>query len=156
MRRFRITAIFLGKKLSKTPKYHRKYPYLLSEQGNQISNQVWSTDITYIKVPLGNVCLMAIIDWFSKKVLSWHVFDTMDALLYANLLRETIEEYGCLAIFNTEQGGQFTSDVFIKVLEDYGIQICMDGKGRALGNIRIERLWRRFKYEDIYLKRYEN
>lgn len=84
------------------------------------------------------------------------MFDTMDALLYANILRETIEEYGCLAIFNTEQGSQFTSDVFIKVLEDYGIQICMDGKGRALGNIRIERLWRRFKYEDIYLKRYEN
>ena len=84
------------------------------------------------------------------------MFDTMDALLYANLLRETIEEYGCLAIFNTEQGSQFTSDVFIKVLEDYGIQSCMDGKGWALGNIRIERLWRRFKYEDIYLKRYEN
>lgn len=117
-------------------------------------NQVWSTDITYIKLPTGNVYLMAIIDWFSRKVLSWHVFNTMDALQYANLLRETIEEYGCPAIFNTDQGSQFTSDVFIKVLVDYDIQISMDGKDRALDNIRIERLWRSLKYEDIYLKRY--
>ena len=79
----------------------------------------------------------------------------MDALQYANLLRETIETYGSPAIFNTDQGSLFTSDVFIKVLEDYGIQISMDGKGRALDNIRIERLWRSLKYEDIYLKRYE-
>lgn len=98
---------------------------------------------------------MAIIDWFSSKVLSWRVFNTMDALQYANLLRETIEEYGCPAIFNTDQGSQFTSDVFIKVLVDYDIQISMDGKDRALDNIRIERLWRSLKYEDIYLKRYE-
>ena len=98
---------------------------------------------------------MAIIDWFSRKVLSWRVFNTMDALQYANLLRETIEEYGCPAIFNTDQGSQFTSDVFIKVLVDYDIQISMDGKERALDNIRIERLWRSLKYEDIYLKRYE-
>ena len=87
--------------------------------------------------------------------MSWRVFNTMDALQYANLLRETIEEYGCPAIFNTDQGSQFTSDVFIKVLVDYDIQISMDGKERALDNIRIERLWRSLKYEDIYLKRYE-
>ena len=118
-------------------------------------NQVWSTDITYIKLPTGNVYLMAIIDWFSRKVLSWRVFNTMDAMQYANLLRETIEEYGCPAIFNTDQGSQFTSDVFIKALEDYDIQVSMDGKDRALDNIRIERLWRSLKYEDIYLKRYE-
>ena len=83
------------------------------------------------------------------------VFNTMDALQYANLLRETIEEYGCPATFNTDQGSQFTSDEFIKVLVDYDIQISMDGKDRALDNIRIERLWRSLKYEDIYLKRYE-
>ena len=83
------------------------------------------------------------------------VFNTMDALQYANLLRETIEEYGCPATFNTDQGSQFTSDVFIKVLVDYDIQISMDGKDRALDNIRIERLWRSLTYEDIYLKRYE-
>lgn len=79
----------------------------------------------------------------------------MDAGQYANLLRETIEEYGCPAIFNTDQGSQFTSDVFLKVLQDYDIQISMDGRDRALDNIRIERLWRSLKYEDIYLKRYE-
>lgn len=106
-------------------------------------------------MPGGNVYLMAIIDWFSRKVLSWRVFNTMDAIQYANLLRETIEEYGCPAIFNTDQGSTFTSDVFTGVLEEYGIEISMDGRDRALDNIRIERLWRSLKYEDIYLKRYE-
>ena len=155
MRRFGITAVFPGKNLSKACKYHKKYPYLLRNKVIRYPNQVWSTDITYIKLPTGNVYLMAIIDWFSRKVLSWRVFNTMDALQYANLLRETIEEYGCPAIFNTDQESQFTSDAFIKVLEDYDIQISMDGKDRALDNIRIERLWRSLKYEDIYLKRYE-
>lgn len=156
MRRFGITAVFPGKNLSNACKYHKKYPYLLRNKVIRYPNhQVWSTDITYIKLPTGNVYLMAIIDWFSRKVLSWRVFNTMDALQYANLLRETIEEYGCPAIFNTDQGSQFTSDVFIKVLVDYDIQISMDGKDRALDNIRIERLWRSLKYEDIYLKRYE-
>ena len=155
MRRFGITAIFPGRNLSKACRYHKKYPYLLKNKVIRYPNQVWSTDITYIKLPTGNVYLMAIIDWFSRKVLSWRVFNSMDALQYANLLRETIEEYGCPAIFNTDQGSQFTSDVFIKVLEDYDIQISMDGKDRALDNIRIERLWRSLKYEDIYLKRYE-
>ena len=155
MRRFGITAVFPGKNLSKACKYHKKYPYLLRNKVIRYPNQVWSTDITYIKLPTGNVYLMAIIDWFSRKVLSWRVFNTMDALQYANLLKETIEEYGCPAIFNTDQGSQFTSDVFIKILVDYNIQINMDGKDRALDNIRIERLWRSLKYEDIYLKRYE-
>jgi len=155
MRRFGITAVFPGRNLSKACKYHKKYPYLLRNKVIRYPNQVWSTDITYIKLPTGNVYLMAIIDWFSRKVLSWRVFNTMDALQYANLLRETIEEYGCPAIFNTDQGSQFTSDAFIKVLVDNDIQISMDGKDRALDNIRIERLWRSLKYEDIYLKRYE-
>lgn len=155
MRRFGITAVFPGKNLSKACKYHKKYPYLLKNKVIRYPNQVCSTDITYIKLPTGNVYLMAIIDWFSRKVLSWRVFNTMDAPQYANLPRETIEEYGCPAIFNTDQGSQFTSDVFIKVLVDYDIQISMDGKDRALDNIRIERLWRSLKYEDIYLKRYE-
>lgn len=155
MRRFGVTAVFPGRNLSKACKYHKKYPYLLKGKVIRYPNQVWSTDITYIKLPTGNVYLMAVIDWFSRKVLSWRIFNTMDALQYANLLRETIEEYGCPAIFNTDQGSQFTSDVFIKVLEEYGIQISMDGRDRALDNIRIERLWRSLKYEDIYLKRYE-
>lgn len=155
MRRFAISAVFPGRNLSKACKYHKKYPYLLKGKVIRYPNQVWSTDITYIKLPTGNVYLMAIIDWFSRKVLSWRVFNTMDAVQYANLLRETIEKYGCPAIFNTDQGSQFTSDIFIKVLEEYEIQISMDGRDRALDNIRIERLWRSLKYEDIYLKRYE-
>lgn len=131
MRRFGITAIFPGRNLSKAYKHHKKYPYLLKHKIIRYPNQVWSTDITYIKLPSGNVYLMAIIDWFSRKVLSWRVFNSMDALQYANLLRETIEEYSCPAIFNTDQGSQFTSDVFIKELEDYDIQISMDGKDSA-------------------------
>ena len=98
MRRFGITAVFPGKNLSKACKYHKKYPYLLRNKVIRYPNQVWSTDITYIKLPTGNVYLMAIIDWFSRKVLSWCVFNTMDAL-----------QYGCPAIFNTDQGSQFTS-----------------------------------------------
>lgn len=155
MRRFGVTAIFPGRNLSKSCRDHRKYPYLLKDKVIRYANQVWSTDITYIKLPTGTVYLMAVIDWFSRKVLSWHVFNTMDAGQYAGVLRETIEEYGCPAIFNTDQGSQFTSDVFVNVLLEYGIEISMDGCERALDNIRIERLWRSLKYEDIYLKRYE-
>lgn len=155
MRRFGIAAIFPGRNLSKASKYHKKYPYLLRHKVIRHPNQVWSTDITYLRMPAGNVYLMAIIDWYSRKVLSWRVFNTMDAAQCANLLRETIEEYGCPAIFNTDQGSQFTSNVFLQVLADNYIQVSMDGTGRALDNIRIERLWRSLKYEDIYLKRYE-
>lgn len=121
----------------------------------QKPNKRFKTDITYIQLPTGNVYLMAIIDWFSRKVLSWRIFNTMDALQYANLLKEAIEAYGCPAIFNTGQESQFTADCFINVLEENNIEISMDGKERALDNIRIERLWRSLKYEDIYLKRYD-
>lgn len=155
MKRFGLSAVFPGRNLSRACKYHKKYPYLLKDKAIRYPNQVWSTDITYIKLQGGNVYLMAVIDWFSRKVLGWRVFNTMDALQYANLLRETIEEYGIPAIFNTDQGSQFTSDCFVSVLKEYGIEISMDGRDRALDNIRIERLWRSLKYEDIYLKRYE-
>ena len=155
MKRFGLMALFPGKNLSKSCKRHNKYPYLLKNKSIRYPNQVWSTDIMYIKLPSGNVYLMAIIDWYSRKVLSWQVFNTMDAGQYARLLRDTIEQYGCPAIFNTDQGSQFTADCFINVLEANNIEISMDGKDRALDNIRIERLWRSLKYEDIYLKRYE-
>ena len=155
MRRFGLMAIFPGKNLSKSCKYHKKYPYLLKDKVIRYPNQVWSTDITYTKLPTGNVYLMAIIDWFSRKVLSWRVFNTMEAMQCAELLKETIEEYGCPAIFNTDQGSQFTSGCFLRVLEENRIEISMDGKARALDNIRIERLWRSLKYEDIYLRHYE-
>ena len=111
-----------------------------NQEGAGRASILWSTDITYLRMPAGNVYLMAIIDWYSRKVLSWRVFNTMDAAQCANLLRETIEEYGCPAIFNTDQGSQFTSNVFLQVLADNYIQVSMDGTGRALDNIRIERL----------------
>ena len=155
MNRFGLMALFPGKNLSKSCKRHKKYPYLLKNKSIRYPNQVWSADITYIKLPSGNVYLMAIIGSYSRKVLSWQVFNTMDAGQYARLLRDTIEQYGCPAIFNTDQGAQFTPDVFTSVLIEYGIEISMDGRGRALDNIRIERLWRSLKYEDIYLKYYE-
>lgn len=155
MKRFGVTAIFPGKNVSKMCKQHKKYPYLLKHKIICYPNQVWSTDSTYIKLSSGHVYLMAIMDWYSRKVLSWRVFNTMDAGQCARLLRETIEQYGCPAIFNTEQGAQFSSDAFTAVLIEYGIEISMDGRARALDNIRIERLWRSLKYEDIYLKCYE-
>ena len=155
MKRFGVIAVFPRLNLSKACKYHKKYPYLLKGKIIRYPNQVWSTDITYIRLPTGNVYLMAIIDWYSRKVLKWQLFNTMDAGQYARLLQETIDEFGCPAIFNTDQGVQFTSEIFQKVLEDNNIEISMDGRDRALDNIRIERLWRSLKYEDIYLKRYE-
>lgn len=155
MRRFGLYAIYPGRNLSKARQMNKKYPYLLAGKKIRFPNQVWSTDLTYIKLPHGSMYLMAIIDICSRKVLSWRLFNTLDSNCYASLLRETIEEYGIPAIFNTDQGCQFTSEVFVNVLLEYGIQVSMDGRNRALDNIYIERLWRSLKYEDIYIKRYE-
>jgi putative transposase len=155
MYRFGLCAIYPGKNLSKARQMNKKYPYLLAGKQIRFPNQVWSTDLTYIKLPHGSMYLMAIIDICSRKVLSWRLFNTLDANCYASLIRETIETYGIPAIFNTDQGCQFTSDVFVNVLLEYGVQISMDGRNRALDNIYIERLWRSLKYEDIYIKRYE-
>ena len=118
-------------------------------------NEVWSTDLTYIKVGKGFVYVMAIIDWYSRKVLNCQVFTTMDAAQCALLLEDTIAQFGCPALFNTDQGCQCTAEVFTAVLLQNRIRISMDGKHRALDNIFIERFWRSLKYEDIYLKRYE-
>ncbi|MDE7290835.1 MAG: DDE-type integrase/transposase/recombinase [Treponemataceae bacterium] len=133
MRRFGIVATFTGRNLSKTCKYHKKYPYLLRNKSIRYPNQAWSTDITYIRLPTGNVYLMAIIDWFSGKVLSWRIFNTMDALQYASLIWETIEEYGRPAIFNTDHGSLFTSDAVVKVIVDYDIRIQHGRKRQGFG-----------------------
>jgi putative transposase len=151
-----LRAIFPGRNLSKARQEHIKYPYLLSGKVIRYPNQVWSTDLTYIKLPTGHVYLMAIIDLYSRKVLDWVLTNTLDAPIFANCLRETIERYGAPAIFNTDQGCQFTSDCWTSVLHEYGIAISMDGKNRALDNIYIERLWRSLKYEDIYIRQYES
>ena len=156
MARAGLQAIFPGRNLSKARQEHKKYPYLLSSKVIRYPNQVWATDLTYIKLPTGHVYLMAIMDLFSRKVLNWTISNTLDAPVFANCLTETIEEYGIPATFNTDQGCQFTSDCWINVLKNHGVQISMDGKNRALDNIYVERLWRSLKYEDIYIRQYES
>jgi putative transposase len=126
---------------------HKKYRYLLKNLLITRKNQVWATDITYIPMKQGFMYLIAIIDLHTRFVLNWDVSNTMTAEWCANLLKDTIEKHGCPEIFNTDQGSQYTSDVHTKVLLDNGIKISMDGKGRAIDNIFIERLWRSVKYE---------
>lgn len=156
MHRAGLKAIFPGKNLSKPGKNHEIYPYLLKNKTIWLPNQVWATDITYIKLKGGHVYLTAIIDIFSRKVLTWKLSNTLDSEFCISALEEAISVYGIPAIFNTDQGSQFTSRAFISVLEEYGIQISMDSKGRALDNIYIERLWRSLKYEEIFLNEYNS
>jgi putative transposase len=154
MRRAGLRAIYPGKRTSIPAKYHKKYPYLLRGKGIWLPNQVWATDITYINLCGGDVYLAAIIDLYSRKILSWRLSNTLDAEFCVAALQEAIEVHGIPAIFNTDQGCQFTSDAFVSVLEVHGIRISMDGVNRALDNIFIERFWRTLKYEDIYLNDY--
>jgi putative transposase len=155
MRRFGLRALYPRRSLSKPGKGHKKYPYLLRGKKIRYPNQVWATDLTYLKLPGGFVYLAAIVDLFSRKVLSWRLSNSMDPAFCVAALEEAIKRYGEPAIFNTDQGSQFTSEAFISVLERHSIEISMDGKGRALDNVYVERLWRSLKYEDIYLKSYE-
>lgn len=143
-----------GPNTSKPHPQHKLYPYLLRGVDIIRPNQVWSTDITYIRLPRGFVYLVAIIDWYSRKVLSWRLSNTMDAGFCVDCLEEAIKAYGTPEIFNSDQGSQFTSDAFTGVLIERGITISMDGRGRALDNIFVERLWRTVKYEEVYLKQH--
>jgi len=135
---------------------HRVYPYLL--RGLMISrpNQVWCADVTYLPMAHGFMYLVAIMDWYSRKVLSWRLSNTMDTSFCIDALTEAIEAYGAPEIFNTDQGSQFTSEAFTGVLSSHGIAISMDGRGRWMDNVFIERLWRSVKYEEVYLKAYDN
>ena len=155
MRRFGLRALFPGPSLSRPRKEHKKYPYLLKGKQIRYPNQVWATDLTYIRLPGGFVYLAAILDLYSRKVLSWRLSNTLDPSFCVEALEEALEQYGEPAIFNTDQGSQFTSDAFISVLKVHSIEISMDGKGRALDNIYVERLWRSLKYEGIYLHSHE-
>lgn len=137
-------------------KEHQKYPYLLRNLSIERKNQVWATDITYIPMKKGFMYLTAIIDLHTRYVVNWSLSNSMTADWCAEVLSEAIKKYGKPEIFNTDQGSQYTSDVFINALKSNDIQISMDGKGRALDNIFVERLWRSVKYEDIYLKAYDN
>ena len=134
-----IKAIFPGKKTSVPNKAHKKYPYLLRNTVIQRVNQVWSTDITYIKLESGFCYLTAVIDWYSRRILSFRISNTMSTDFCIEALEEALDKYGFPEIFNTDQGSQFTSDAFMKILQDRKIKISMDGKGRALDNIPIER-----------------
>jgi len=149
-------TIYREPKTTIVNKEHKKYPYLLRDLKIIRNNQVWVTDITYIPMKQGYMYLMVIMDINSRYVLNWSVSNTMDAEWCTEVLKNTIEIYGKPEIFNTDQGSQFTSEIFTNVLKSNEIKISMDGKGRALDNIFIERLWRSVKYEDIYLKAYEN
>ena len=155
MKRAGLRAIYPGKKTTIAAKYHKKYPYLLRGKKIRFPNQVWATDITYIRLAGGHVYLAAIIDLYTRKILAWRLSNTIDSEFCIAALEEALEQHGIPAIFNTDQGCQFTSDAFIKVLTDHNIDISMDGVNRALDNIYIERFWRSIKYEDIFMNGYE-
>lgn len=151
-----ISAIVPGPHTSKGNKAHKKYPYLLRNLKITRVNQVWATDITYVPVKNGYLYLIAVIDLYSRYVLSWSISNTMDTQWCIDTVNEAIKRHGTPEIFNTDQGSQFTSDDFTNNIESHKIRVSMDGKGRATDNIFIERLWRSVKYEDIYLNAYEN
>ena len=154
MDRMGLSAIYCKVNLSKCSPDHKKYPYLL--RGVKITrvNQVWSTDITYIRLRNGFVYLTAVIDWYSRYVLSWRLSTTLEAAFCKDALEEAIANFGKPEIFNTDQGSQFTSEEFTGVLQRHDITISMDGRGRALDNVFVERLWRTVKYEHIFLNDY--
>jgi putative transposase len=149
-----IEAIYQKSNTSKGHPDHKVYPYLLRGLAIDRPNQVWCADITYIPMAKGFVYLVAVMDWFSRRVLSWRLSITMETDFCVEALREATEMYGQPEIFNTDQGVQFTSAAFVDELAGRGVRISMDGKGRYLDNIFIERLWRSLKYEEVYIKAY--
>jgi putative transposase len=158
-----IEALYPKPKTTTANKEHYKYPYLLKDFRNDAgqividrANKVWSTDITYIKLEKGFVYLAAIIDWHSKKILSWKLSNTMDITLVTTVLNKALALYPKPEIFNTDQGSQYTAKAHVNILKKHNIKISMDGVGRATDNICIERFWRSIKYEEIYLNEYKN
>ena len=141
---------------SKPSPEHPVYPYLLRKLVILRVNHVWAADITFIPLLRGFAFLMAIIDWYSRRVLSWRLSNTMETSFCLEAVQEALEQYGCPEIFNTDQGSQFTSTDFTEMLLNRGIKVSMDGKGRFTDNIFIERLWRSLKYEEVYLNAYES
>jgi putative transposase len=156
MRTMGLVAQYPRRNLSLANRAHKVYPYLLRNLVIDRPNQVWATDITYIPMARGFVYLVAILDWHSRKVLSWRLSNTLDTRFCVEALEEAMETHGIPEIFNTDQGSQFTSEDFTGVLKRQGIRISMDGKGRWVGNVFVERLWRSVKYEEVYLKAYES
>ena len=141
---------------SKPSPDHPVYPYLLRNMTISRINQVWAADITYIPMACGFAYLVAIIDWYSRRVLAWRLSNTLESTFCVEALEQALSRHGCPEIFNTDQGSQFTSEDFTKALLDHGIKISMDGRGRYIDNIFVERLWRSLKYEEVYIYAYQS
>lgn len=155
MRVMAITGIYPKPNTSKPRKENRIYPYLLTGLTISNPNMVWATDITYIRLRHGFAYLAAVIDWYSRKVLSWRLSNTMDSSFCVEALEEALATHGTPEYFNTDQGAQFTSEEFLTPLKSRGIKISMDGKGRAIDNVFTERLWRTIKYENVFISGYQ-
>ena len=156
MKRMGIEAIYRRPNTSKPAPGHKIYPYLLRNLPVTRPNQVWAMDITYIPMARGFVYLAAVVDWFTRRVLSWRLSITLEVDFCIEAVQEALIKYGKPDIFNTDQGSQFTSIDFIKLLKDEGIAISMDGKGSWRDNVFVERLWRTIKYEEVYLHAYRS
>jgi putative transposase len=156
MRLMGLEAIYPKRRTSQPHPGHKVYPYLLRNLKIDRPNQVWAADITYIPMNRGFMYLVAVMDWHSRKVLSWQLSNTLDADFCVEALEEAINRFGAPEIFNTDQGAQFTSNDFTDVLKHHDIQISMDGRGRVQDNIFVERLWWTVKYHYLYLHAFEN
>jgi putative transposase len=156
MRLMGLEAIYPKPKTSKSHPGHRIYPYLLKGLDINRPDMVWATDITYIPLRRGFMYLVAVMDWHSRKVLTWRISNTLDSDFCVSALEEAIARYGSPEIFNTDQGSQFTSIAFTDILKSHGIKISMDGRGRCMDNIFVERLWWTVKYHYLHLHAFEN
>ena len=156
MRLMGLEAIYPKPKTSRPHPAHKIYPYLLRGLKINRPNQVWAADITYIPLERGFMYLVAVMDWYSRKVLSWRVSNTLEADFCVEALKDAIHRHGCPEIFNTDQGSQFTSEDFTNELKAHGIKISMDGRGRFQDNIFIERLWWTVKHHYLYLRVFNN
>jgi len=154
MKKMGICALYRKPNTSKPEPGHKIYPYLLRQVKVERPNQAWAMDISYIPMAKGFVYLAAVIDWFTRRVLSWRLSITMETSFCVEAVQEALEKHGAPDIFNTDQGSQFTSEAFTSVLLKRGIAISMDGKGAWRDNVFVERLWRSVKYEEVYLKAY--
>ena len=155
MRQMDLRALYPRRRTSQPGKGHKIYPYLLRDLSIERANQAWASDISYIPMAKGFMYLVAIMDWYSRRVLSWRVSNTLDADFCIEALEEALQRFEAPEIFNTDQGSQFTCEAFTDVLKGHAIAISMDGKGRWVDNVFVERLWRSVKYEDVYLRAYE-
>jgi len=159
MKKMGIETLYRKPRLSKPHPGHKIYPYLLRGMEITRANQVWATDITYLPMAKGFCYLTVIMDWASRKVLTWRLSNTLDVTFCTEALEEALRKFGAPEIFNSDQGSQFTSEAFAGILNDHGIRIspeCFRDRGRWLDNVFVERLWRSVKYEDVYLKAYDS